>query len=245
MKMKRAFPTLAAAAALACGGYGCGKSKPAPAVTQAPPSQAAPKAGPPQQQIDDFVYKARYGNDPAAVEKMLAEGMDANVKDHGGMTALNGVLMPGASSSAENLAAIVDILLAHGADPKADNSAAFFSAVAAGRNEIAAKLLDKGADLNAQLGDGYTPLMAAIFNGQEATASFLLDRGADPNVKRPDGKNAWAMAFGIAYGAGKESSPLEELLRHRTIRYDIETILRNDASLKGYLDVDKWLREHP
>jgi hypothetical protein len=38
---------------------------------------------------------------------------------------------------------------------------------------------------------------------------------------------------------------VEELLRGRTNRADIEALMRADTSLKDSMDVEKWLKTHP
>jgi ankyrin repeat protein len=50
-----------------------------------------------------------------------------------------------------------------------------------GHPEVAAVLLDKGADPNAS-DAGYTALHAAVLRGDEATVKALLAHGADPNL---------------------------------------------------------------
>ena len=87
-------------------------------------------------------------------------------------------------------------------------------------------------------------MAAATAQSYEIT-SLLLDRGADPNAKAQDGKNAWAIAFDLASSFRTEKTMnTEKLLRGRTSRADIENILRGNKSLKGYLDVDKWLQDN-
>ena len=56
-----------------------------------------------------------------------------------------------------------------------------------GRREIAAILIDKGADINAHGpdGSGLTPLHVAAMTGQREVIELLISRGADVNA-RPD-----------------------------------------------------------
>jgi ankyrin repeat protein len=52
-----------------------------------------------------------------------------------------------------------------------------------GYSDVAAALLDAGADVNQRsTGDQSTPLLIAIINGRFDLAKQLLDRGADPNL---------------------------------------------------------------
>lgn len=49
------------------------------------------------------------------------------------------------------------------------------------------KLLAAGADVNAQMLPGITPLMFAAQNGQLETVNLLVARGAKVNIRRVDG----------------------------------------------------------
>jgi ankyrin repeat protein len=64
---------------------------------------------------------------------------------------------------------------------------------------IAKLLLDgkyegKGADINLQERDGWTPLMAACVRGHEAVVRLLLERGANATLRHVNGSTAlfWA-----------------------------------------------------
>lgn len=54
----------------------------------------------------------------------------------------------------------------------------FVKAATNGRIEEVRTLLQKGADLNAQVGHGYSALMLASGNGQEEVVKLLLAKGA-------------------------------------------------------------------
>lgn len=75
------------------------------------------------------------------------------------------------------------LLLEHGADANAfaDNDLGVHplnSAAAAGRRDVAAVLLEYGADPNAPTRRGFTPLDAASENGHESLAELLRSHGA-------------------------------------------------------------------
>lgn len=83
---------------------------------------------------------------------------------------------------------IVNVLHMYHADPNiASNNAMhvapLHSAVAGNHYEIAAKLLEMGADVNAVQADGFTPLMGAAQNGNLQMVQLLLAHGADKNAR--------------------------------------------------------------
>jgi ankyrin repeat protein len=57
-----------------------------------------------------------------------------------------------------------------------------------GAEEVAAALLERHANLDAQDGDGTTALMFAVWHGRTSLVKRLLDAGADPNSSRKLGK---------------------------------------------------------
>lgn len=79
-----------------------------------------------------------------------------------------------------------------------------------GRAEVAAVLIDLGADVNAvdRRGaipggsSGWTPLHVALHHEQFAIAARLLERGANPNIRSHQGISVMAMA--AEEGAPKE-----------------------------------------
>jgi len=233
---------------------GCGKKEPvqdtqaaaAPPAEATPTAEAAPGGGVSQQAIDDLCYQVRYSDDPDKVAKLLEGGISPNVRGSKGFTALVTALQYGAGGTDEMQERMVDVLLSHGADVNADNGAALLEIAGSGKAGLAGKLLDKGAGANVADSLGRTPLMLAAGSQSQEMTSLLLDKGADPNMKDNAGHNAWYIAFGNAYSFRTEKAiKVEELLRGRTNRSDMEALLRADTSLHGYFDVDKWLQEHP
>jgi uncharacterized protein len=89
-------------------------------------------------------------------------------------------------AAAENNADAVKVLLEAGADIKARSKGGVFTpflfAVRAGHIATARVLLDAGAEIDAPMPDGMSPLVLSLLNGHYELASFLLDRGADPNA---------------------------------------------------------------
>lgn len=68
------------------------------------------------------------------------------------------------------------------------------SAAAARQLEVAALLLDAGADPNATQHGGYTPLLEAAQQGNAELAELLLRKGADASVQLEDGRSAELLA---------------------------------------------------
>ena len=122
----------------------------------------------------------------------LAQGADVNKANAVGEQALMHAAWRG------NLAA-VDLLLASGA--RVDNApmrwSALHYAAFAGHREVMARLLERGADINARSTNGSSVLMMAVYEGHEALVQELLARGADRGVKndRGDGALEWAFKF--------------------------------------------------
>ena len=60
--------------------------------------------------------------------------------------------------------------------------------------EVARLLLDKGANVNACMDDGYTALMAASQQGHLSTVKLLLASGANKDAVNTAGKTALSFA---------------------------------------------------
>ncbi len=97
--------------------------------------------------------------------------------------------------SAEPNAEIVELLLAHGADPRARGDwkrTALMHANTAAKVKL---LLDKGAEIDAQDEYGQTALMFAAERGDVAVAGALLDSGASVNLT--DNKGLTALLYSL------------------------------------------------
>jgi ankyrin repeat protein len=98
---------------------------------------------------------------------------------------------------------------------------ALYAAAINGHTDIAAFLLDEGADVDVRLNDGETPLMAAVWNGQVDMVDLLLKRGANVHAKKV-----------TPYKSSGESSLVWAVHRHRNEKsenYDIIFQLLADA----------------
>jgi ankyrin repeat protein len=161
----------------------------------------------------DFIEAVKRG-DAAVVGRLLADGIDPNVKDEAGELALGWAIR-------FNRIEVTEALLARGArvnETEDDGDTPLMVAAACGRADFVRALLAKGADVNARDRGGHTPLisaaMGAMFKsapeqtvkkiyGEEDGADFkdllkrmgnehtkvidlLLERGADVNVQAED-----------------------------------------------------------
>ena len=95
--------------------------------------------------------------------------------------------------------AVVDLLLASGADPQlsANNDfkvAPIHSATAISNIAIVQKLITAGADINQKQQGGVTPLHSAAHNGSAEIFNLLLDNGADHLAKLENGSSILKMA---------------------------------------------------
>jgi ankyrin repeat protein len=85
-------------------------------------------------------------------------------------------------------------LLADGADPDARDEIQAWTpmmrALEAGHLELAKRLIEAGADVNAKAETGTTVLMVAAGKGHEEFVRLLLQAGADPGARDMHGKTA-------------------------------------------------------
>jgi uncharacterized protein len=87
---------------------------------------------------------------------------------------------------------------------------ALTAAVAAGRTETVAWLLERGLDPNYRYGPGYSPLLTAAANGHLEIVKLLLSQGADPRATSDDGKSA------LTFAAERNHLAVADFLRVRS-----------------------------
>jgi ankyrin repeat protein len=164
------------------------------------------------EQTDDEVdfFRAAQLDNAAAIKKILARGLNPNVREPGGETGLivamryeaNKVAtllmdQPGIDLEAkapngntalmmaafrQNKPMVLD-MIKRGAQVNQKGWAALHYAAAAGSVEIATILLDHHAYIDAESPSGMTPLMIAAREGQEQVVALLLEQGADATLK--------------------------------------------------------------
>lgn len=127
---------------------------------------------------DVFLEKVKRG-DVETIKLFLAAGMNADVRDQKGDTALMDAIV--ASSDA-----VAEVLLKGGANVDArtkTGSTALHLISLTGNNLIGQLLLKNHAEVNGKTDAGETPLMIAALRGYPDTVKLLLNAGADVNAK--------------------------------------------------------------
>lgn len=172
-----------------------------------------------------LLVRAAKSGDLKAVNDLLTRGIDPNVPDNDGCTALFGAVFNGHTGVVKALLAggakpdksrallqasicgsleIVQLLLAYQADPDiADlfGKTALFSAAQFGFLDIVNVLLDKGSNPNKADCNGCTALNLAASYGHAEMVKTLLARGAEPGKARDV---LWHAAASSSLAAVKE-----------------------------------------
>jgi len=129
-------------------------------------------------------------------------------------------------------APMVSLLLEAGADPNWVNERGYSALSAAVRScragwDVAAELLDAGADIDNRSGASLTPLMVAIQEERPTFFRALLDRGADINALNAYGDGALNYAIyyeepeyiGLLLDRGVDTNPLRRLFGNLSYYY--------------------------
>ncbi len=129
---------------------------------------------------------ASYCGDLEAAAWLIDQGADVKARTNAGCTALNGAAVAGN-------AAIVKLLLEHGADPNVryeepdtigDFQTPLMNAAWKGHADCVKLLLEHGADVNVQGGPfKRTPLLCAATNGSVETIRLLVAKGANMEAR--------------------------------------------------------------
>jgi len=99
----------------------------------------------------------------------------------------------------------------------AQNADALAVAIASNDSAKAQAALAAGADINANLGEGRTPLITAVMMTKPDMVRFLLAKGADPNRQADDGAigNALSAAFFASPGMAITRRGDEDFVQER------------------------------
>ena len=129
----------------------------------------------------EFLLKVSEGDIEKATE-LVKRGVDVNVQNDNGMTAL---MIASEAGHVE----IIEELLEVGADVNIQNSVgdtALILATIKGQSDSLGALLKFRADTSIQGKDGFTALMHAAKSGNVNCLQMLVDGGADPNIPNYD-----------------------------------------------------------
>jgi ankyrin repeat protein len=118
------------------------------------------------------LLRAVEGDHADIVTLLLDKGANMDAGDRQGTTPL-------IEAVEKNRAALVELLLRRGARTETNGGSALYQAALAGNLEILKLLLDKGANVNAQLGGGETILHVMATNGRAAIVKLLLENHAN------------------------------------------------------------------
>ncbi len=136
-----------------------------------------------------LMYAARGGH-ADIVDLLLRNGADAQIKNKQGMDCMEFAELRGHAE-------VATLLM----------GAKLLLAIREGEAVRVTQLLDRGADSNHQLMDGWTPLMVAALDDQLEVAKILVNRGADAALQNSRGLTAEMIA------ERKGHSRIIELLR--------------------------------
>lgn len=169
---------------------------------------------------DDF-FHAVLNDQPAPVKRLLARGFDANTLDPKGLHGLYIALrepslkvaqvlvewpktdvniLNAKDESVLMLAALkghqqlAEKLVKRGADVNKTGWAPLHYAASAGNVPIIAMLIENSAYIDAESPNGTTPLMMAAMYGTPEAVKMLLHEGADPTLKNVQGLTALQFA---------------------------------------------------
>ncbi|MEW6745447.1 MAG: ankyrin repeat domain-containing protein [Planctomycetota bacterium] len=111
-----------------------------------------------------------------AARMLLKRGADANAPDGTGQTPLM-------MAAVQNSLRVFDLLLEHGADPNATEAeggkTVLHIAAVRGDRDLAHRLIERGAHVNAKDSSGKTPLNYAGRYGHQDVADYLIDHGGE------------------------------------------------------------------
>ncbi|HNP34820.1 MAG TPA: ankyrin repeat domain-containing protein [Woeseiaceae bacterium] len=128
---------------------------------------------------DESLITAIKNERSAEVADLLRRGIDLNVQDELGATALAWAVVRGHSD-------VVEQLVRSGADPNLTNVMGvgpLTLALESDSVKIVRLLLENGASANARSKGGETPLMMAVHTGSAESVQLLLSHGADPDAR--------------------------------------------------------------
>lgn len=123
------------------------------------------------------------------VQILLKKGADVSKTNRQGITALT-------QAAIRKYSDIVEVLLNTDASKDSNQlNIALIEMALYGDEKLVEKLLELGANVNAQDENGNTPLISAAWRGHVNVVKILLKAGADINLENQEGYNARAAAL--------------------------------------------------
>ncbi len=132
-----------------------------------------------------------------AVAYILTSGVDINLQDANGQSALHRALLkPGGNYNISKITKLLNAGLDITLKTKGGQTALHLALIGYARNtqEVVTLLLEKGADLNACTAEGYNALHLAVLNHDLKFVQWLVEQGANVNAKDKNGKTALDLA---------------------------------------------------
>jgi ankyrin repeat protein len=133
---------------------------------------------------DTRLHEAIAAGDRTKVQELIRGAANVHYIGNWGCTPLELAIELG------NLDIVQDLLTAGAQVDFGVGSAPLEMAVRTGKIDIVNILISAGANLNEDLGDNHTVLMAAAAAGHLNIVQLLIEKGADPNAIREDGASA-------------------------------------------------------
>jgi ankyrin repeat protein len=137
---------------------------------------------------DPVLFLAARAGNVATVDALLAaKGVNVNLRNKFGDTALMAAALTGQLE-------IVKKLKARGGEVNGTGWTPLIYAATGGHDEVVRYLLAEGADINAVSPNGTSALMMAVRENKVGTAELLIAKGANVNVRNENGASAldWA-----------------------------------------------------
>ncbi|CAN6543640.1 unnamed protein product [Malus baccata var. baccata] len=141
------------------------------------------------------------------IDKLLEDGLDIDVVDKDGTTALHTAIIA-------KKEAVISHLLRKGASPHVrdkDGATPLHYAVHVGTKRIVKLLIKYKVDVNIADNDGWTPLHVAVQSRNRDIVKILLVNGADKSRRNNDGRTP--LDLGLCYGKDFKSYDLTKLLK--------------------------------
>ncbi len=190
---------------------------------------AAAQAGP----ADDLTTAA-YRDNASAITSLLLRGVDPNVRDSQGRSALEQAMRE------QNMKAFNALMAAPNLDLNGANAAGetpLMLAAIKGRLDWVELFVKRGAQINRE---GWTPLHYAASGPDNGISTWLIAHGAEINARAPNGNTPLMMA--AKYGPYDLSAVLVKLGANPSLRNKDGSTAADFAASAGYEPLAKWLR---